>query len=175
MSGSGLGLDDLARTRLPLAKSALVARATTTPSPDDPAEDGEGACGAFGYLRGTRDKALAVAFRFADGNTETLPYSHLAGWRFDPSVGLLLRYTADVVTLVLVRGSNLDVPVGAGVDLLAGGLQRHRVVWVREMDAAAVKAVGDTGPTVDKIEVAEFDAHADLKAWLAKTAPAFTR
>ena len=175
MSGSGLGLDDLARPRLPLAKSALVARATTTPTPDDSEGDGEGACGAFGYLRGTRDKAMAVAFRFADGNSETLPYSHLAGWRFDPSVGLLLRYAADVVTLVLVRGSNLDVPAAAGVDLLAGGLQRHRVTWVREMDAADIRAVSDTGPTVDRIEVGEFDSQHDLKEWLAKTAPAFLR
>ncbi len=173
MSGSGLGLDDLARPRLPLAKSALVARAAS--SPDDPDADGEGACGAFGYLRGTRDKAMAVEFRFADGNTETLPYSHLAGWRFDPSVGVLLRYAADVVTLVLVRGSNLDVPAAAGVALLAGGFQRHRVTWVREMDPGDIRTVGIGGPTVDRIEVGEFDSQHDLKEWLAKTAPAFLR
>ena len=159
------------------AAGGLAARfaAAGDPAPP-PDEGGEAACPAFGYLRGTKDRALAVEFRFADGNTETLPYSHLAGWRFDPSVGLLLKYTADVVTLVLVRGSNLDAAAApGGPNLLDGGFQRHRVVWVREMDPAALKAVGDAGPTVDKIEITDFESHADLKEWLAASAPVFVR
>ena len=32
--------------------------------------------------------------------------------------------------------------------------------------------MGDSGPTIDSIEVAEFENHADLKAWLGKHAPA---
>ena len=163
----------LAFLKSPASRPPAVPPATVA---GEAAEDGEGACPAFGYLRGTKDRALAVEFRFADGNTETLPYSHLAGWRFDPSVGLLLKFTADVVTLVLVRGSNLDAEVSpGGVNLLAGGLQRHRILWIREMDAAELKTVGDAGPTVDRIEVAEFDSHADLTAWVAKAAPAFRR
>ncbi|OWK40974.1 hypothetical protein [Fimbriiglobus ruber] len=167
--------------RFPYLKTAAVRRlATETPgrraAAEDPPADEEEGCPAFGYLRGTRDRALAVEFRFANGNSDTFPYSHLAGWRFDPSVGLLLKFTADVVTLVLVRGSNLDAPVNqSGVNLTDRGFQRHRITWVREMDAAALKAVGDTGPTVDRIAVAEFEAHADLRAWLGTHAPAFCR
>jgi len=35
--------------------------------------------------------------------------------------------------------------------------------------------VGETGPTIDSIEVTEFESHDALKEWLVKTAPAFLR
>jgi hypothetical protein len=141
----------------------------------------EESCLAFGYVRGQTDRALAVEFRLRTGDSEWFPYSHLAAWRYNPSVGLLLRYTADVVTLVLVRGSNLDVPVNAGGRNQAGanltdrGFQRHRVVWVKEMDGGEQRRAGEREPSVDRIEIAEFESHDDLRAWLRKTAPAFVR
>jgi hypothetical protein len=37
-----------------------------------------------------------------------------------------------------------------------------------------VKALGKSGmPTIDSIEVAEFESHAELKEWLGQHAPAF--
>ena len=36
-------------------------------------ETDEEACSAFGYLRGTRDRALAVEFRYRDGNSDFFP------------------------------------------------------------------------------------------------------
>jgi hypothetical protein len=44
-----------------------------------PAEEGE--CPAFGYLRGFDARALAIEFRFRNGNSEWLSYSLLASWR----------------------------------------------------------------------------------------------
>lgn len=168
MTANGPQVDTLRR---PSFLQGRVA-ADATPVGDAEAD----ACPAFGYLRGTRDRALALELRFRDGDSEWLPYSHLAGWRYNPSVGLLLKYTADLVTLVLVRGSNLDAPVGTGAaNLTDQGLQRHRVLWVREMDEGELRAVGDLGPTVDAIEVAEFESHADLRAWVAARAPVFVR
>jgi hypothetical protein len=35
--------------------------------------------------------------------------------------------------------------------------------------------VGETEPTIDSIEVAEFESHAALKEWLSQKAPAFVR
>ena len=144
---------------------------------DKPREEGdEAACPAFGFLRWLRDRALAVEFRRANGNTEAFPYSRLGPVRYDPSVGLLLRFTGDVVTLVLIRGSNLDAPVGGGaVNLTDRGFLRHRVLWVREMTADEARAAGKAEPTVDAIEIAEFESSADLQAWLGKAAPAFQR
>jgi hypothetical protein len=135
-------------------------------------ESDEAACPAFGFLRGTRDRALMVEFRLATGDTVTLPYSWLGPVRYNPSVGLLLKFTGDVVTLVLIRGSNLDAAVAGGVvNLTDRGLHRHRILWVREMTADETRAAGKAEPTVDAIQVAEFESHADLMLWLADTAP----
>lgn len=140
----------------------------------EPPDGGEGFCAAFGYLRGIRERADAVEFRFRDGNSIWFPYNWLGTWHFNPSEGLLLKFTGDLVYLVLIRGSNLDRPLNdANIDLARAGLQRHRVLWVREMSEDDIRQVGDDGPTIDSIEVAEFESHEALKEWLGTHAPAF--
>jgi hypothetical protein len=137
-------------------------------------DGGEASCGAFGYLRGIRDNATAVEFRFRDGNSTWFPYGWLGTWRYNPSEGLLLKFSGDLVYLVLIRGSNLDKPLNEGsINLTHAGLQRHRVLWIREMSEEEIRQVGETGPTIDSIEVAEFESHEELKEWLGKKAPAF--
>lgn len=136
----------------------------------------EGSCAAFGYLRGIRDSSTSVEFRFRSGNSMWFPYSWLGPWRYDPSEGLLLKFSGDVVYLVLIRGSNLDKPLPDGsINLTNAGLQRSRVLWVREMTAEEIERVGETAPTIDSIEVAEFESHAALKEWLGTKAPTFLR
>lgn len=143
-------------------------------SDGEPPDGGEGFCAAFGYLRGIRERADAVEFRFRGGNSVWFPYNWLGTWHFNPSEGLLLKFTGDLVYLVLIRGSNLDRPLGdANIDLARAGLQRHRVLWVREMSEEDIRQVGDDGPTIDSIEVAEFESHEALKEWLGTHAPAF--
>src|SRR6266704_2055451 len=66
----------------------------------------EAACPAFGYLRGIRDTGASVEFRFGGGNSIWFSYGLLATWQYDPSEGLLLKFSGDVVYLVLIRGSN---------------------------------------------------------------------
>ena len=133
-------------------------------------------CGAFGYLRGIRDLPGSVEFRFKDGNSAWFPYGWLGPWKYNPSEGLLLKFSGDLVYLVLIRGSNLDQPLNDGaINLTRAGLQRHRVLWLREMTEAEISQVGETGPTIDSIEVAEFESHEALKEWLSKKAPAFLR
>jgi hypothetical protein len=140
------------------------------------AEETEVSCGAFGYLRGIRDLPGAVEFRFRNGNSSWFPYAWMGPWRFNPSEGLLLKFSGDLVYLVLIRGSNLDKPLNDGaINLTTGGLQRHRIVWIREMPEADIKQVGNDGPTIDSIEVAEFESHAAQKEWLTEHAPAFVR
>jgi hypothetical protein len=58
---------------------------------------------------------------------------------------------------------------------LPGGLQRSRVVWIREMPEADIKQVGDSGPTIDSIQVQEFESQAALKEWLTNNASAFVQ
>jgi hypothetical protein len=134
----------------------------------------EASAGAFGYLRGIRDRASNVEFRFKDGNCCWFPYALMGACRYDPSAGILLKFSADLIYVVLIRGSNLAMPINEGhMNLTSGGLQRQRVVWIREMAEEDIRSVGETGPTIDSIEVAEFESHADLKKWLGKHAPTF--
>ena len=149
-------------------------KAALPPKDGGGGEDGEASCVAFGYLRGIRDAASAVEFRFRDGNSAWFPYNWLGPWHYNPSEGLLLKFSGDLVYLVLIRGSNLDTPLDEGtINLTTGGLQRHRVMWIREMSEADIKTVGETGPTIDSIQVAEFESQTDLKEWLTQNAPAF--
>lgn len=137
-------------------------------------EGGELACAAFGYLRGIREHADALELRFQNGNSMWFPYSWLGTWQYNPSDGLLIKFSGDVVYLILVRGSNLDRPLSdTTTNLTSSGLQRHRIVWMREMSKEEARQVGETAPTIDSIEVMEFKSNDDLKEWLAKTAPAF--
>jgi hypothetical protein len=54
-------------------------------------------------------------------------------------------------------------------------LQRHRVLWVREMTKDEIRQVGETGPTIDSIEIAECDSNDAVKEWVGTHAPAFLR
>jgi hypothetical protein len=140
------------------------------------ADCAEAPYGAFGYLRGIRDAAAAVEFRFRDGNSRWFNYAWLGTWQYNPSDGLLLRFTGDLVYLVLIKGSNLDKPLTEGaINLTHAGLQRHRVVWVREMSEEEIRQVGETAPTIDSIDVAVFESNDELKKWVSTHAPGFTR
>lgn len=139
-----------------------------------PPEGGEGACAAFGYLRGLHERASAIEFRLKNGNSVWFPYAWHGNWKFDPSVGLLLKFSGDLVYLVLIRGSNLDRRLQeGGIDLIRAGLQRHRVLWVREMSEVEISETGENGPTIDSIEIAEFESHSELKEWLDANSPSF--
>jgi len=136
----------------------------------------EDSCSAFGYLRGLESRAMAIEFRFRDGNSETYPYSWLGPWKHNPSAGLMLKFTGDVVTLVLIRGSNLGALLPErGINLTDRGLQRHRITYVREMDDAELRRAGRGEPTIDRIEVAEFEVHEEMREWITKNEPRFLR
>jgi hypothetical protein len=140
-------------------------------------ESDEDTCPAFGFLRGQHERAVALEFRLRNGNSEWYAYSCLVSFRHDPSVGLLLRFTGDVVlTLILVSGSNLDAPVGEGtVNLTDRGLQRHRVTFVREMDEEELRKASNARPSIDAIDIAEFETVQEMREWLKRRAPAFLR
>jgi hypothetical protein len=150
------------------------AKAATVPRREADGDGGEGACAAFGYLRGIRERADAIEFRLRNGNSVWFPYGWLGTWRYDPSEGLLLKFSGDLVYLVLIRGSNLDRPLSdSTINLTSAGLQRHRVLWVKEMSEEEVRQAGEAVPTVDSIRVAEFESHASLKEWLGEHAAGF--
>jgi hypothetical protein len=158
---------------------SLLHSETKPPAPpkkEPEAEGTEARCEAFGYLRGLRDASASVEFRFRDGNSTWFSYALLGTWQFNPSEGLLLKFSGDVVYLVLIRGSNLDKPLTEGsINLTHAGLQRHRVLWIREMIQEEIERVGDSGPTIDSIEIGEVASYEECREWLEKKAPAFLR
>ncbi|HYV37206.1 MAG TPA: hypothetical protein VE988_15980 [Gemmataceae bacterium] len=143
----------------------------------EPDIDGtEASCKAFGYLRGIKERASSVEFRFRNGNSTWFSYAWMGTWQLNLSEGLLLKFSGDLVYLVLIRGSNLDKPLNEGaINLTHAGLQRQRVLWIREMTTEEIWQVRETGPTIDSIEVAEFESHEELLNWINKKAPAFLR
>jgi hypothetical protein len=145
-------------------------------APNKQEESGEDSCAAFGYLRGLHERALAIEFRFRSGDSTWFPYSWIGSWRYNPSAGLLVKFTGDVVTLVWIQGSNLAAQVNqSGVNLTDRGLQRHRILWIREFDPAELRRAGEGEPTIDRVVVAEFDNGEELQEWLKTHAPAFAR
>ncbi|HEY7330672.1 MAG TPA: hypothetical protein VH592_23735 [Gemmataceae bacterium] len=140
-------------------------------------EKEEDSCPAFGFLRGLDVRALMVEFRLASGNSEWFAYSCLVSCRHNPSVGLLLKFSSgDVTSLVLIHGSNLEAPVGQGeVNLTDRGLQRHRIVYVREMNQEELQKKQQDAPTIDSIDIAEFETAEEQREWLKERAPVFLR
>jgi hypothetical protein len=43
------------------------------------------------------------------------------------------------------------------------------------MTAAEIRDVGESGPTIDKIELGEFESHAAMKEWLETKTPVFAQ
>jgi hypothetical protein len=159
-------------------KSILNSEGKAPPPPKKEAElEGtEANCEAFGYLRGLRDSSASVEFRFRDGNSTWFSYGLLGSWQYNPSEGLLLKFSGDIVYLVLIRGSNLDKPLAEGsINLTHAGLQRNRVLWIREMTKEEIERVGEFGPTIDSIEIGEFATYEERHEWIKKKAPAFIR
>ncbi len=126
----------------------------SAPGSDDSDED-ELACLAFGYLRGLRERAISIEFRFATGHCTAFPYSWLGPVEYDPSQGLLLRFAGDRVSLVLIEGNRLNTLVAETVSLFEG-IQRHRITWVREMTRAELTRAGREDTTIDRIQIASY-------------------
>ena len=73
--------------------------------------------------------------------------------KYNPSAGLLLKFTGDLIYLVLIEGSNLNAPVKGAVSLYDRGIQRHRVTWVREMSRAEREKAAEREVTIERIHL----------------------
>lgn len=131
-----------------------MARGATTAEQHKPsvevAEEEED-CLAFGYLRGIRDRAQSLEFRFANNNRQAFPYGWLGPVQYNPSAGIMLKFVGDLVYYVLIEGSNLNLLVGGAISLYDRGILRHRVTWVREMTRHEVQKAGEGEVTVERI------------------------
>lgn len=114
-------------------------RPSETESPDD--------FGAFGWLRGIRDRAVMLELRRKDGDILAVGYGYLEQAEFCPSEGIVLSIAGRKVR---IRGRNLNAEIRPAVRLFEG-IARHRVSWVREADRHESLTAADRDTVVDAI------------------------
>ena len=104
--------------------------------------------GAFGWLRGIRDRAVMLELRRKDGSIVAIGYGWLERVQFDPSEGITLSAAGQKIR---IRGRNLNAEVRPTVRLFEG-ITRHRVPWIQEADRATGLEAGDRETVIDAIE-----------------------
>lgn len=105
--------------------------------------------GAFGWLRGVRERAVMLELRRRDGSVTAFALAWLARADFDPSNGITLEFGNKIVK---VAGRNLDAEVRPNIRLFSG-LVRHRVPWIREADRATALAAPQEVTLIENIEI----------------------
>lgn len=107
--------------------------------------------GTFGFLRGSRDRALMLEFRFSDGSIVALGYSWLEQVAFNPSEGITLQFGRRTVK---ITGQNLDRAFLRNLQLV-NGILRHRIPWLRESDHAEIMEASPEAVLIENITIEE--------------------
>ncbi|MCA9027602.1 MAG: hypothetical protein KDA86_20505 [Planctomycetaceae bacterium] len=124
-------------------------RKESDPTHVAPEAEGDEDCGAFGWLRGVRDRAVMLEVRHKDGRISAFGYAWLDAVEFDPSTGLTLRFSGRTVK---ITGGNLNSEVRPLIRLV-DGIVRHRVSWIREADGSAGLVVDKNSVLIEEIEI----------------------
>lgn len=117
--------------------------AVQSPSEQEEADD----YGAFGWLRGVRDKALMLELRKKDGSMKAVGYAWLHEADFDPGV-ITLHVIGQEIKII---GRNLNAENRPNIKLFHG-ITRHRVPFIQEADQATLMKAGDRDTVIEKIE-----------------------
>lgn len=120
--------------------TSLTSASTELEEPDD--------YGAFGWLRGVRDKALMLDLRKKDGSIKSVGYAWLHESDFDPSGTITLHIIGQKIKII---GRNLNAEFRPNVRLF-NGITRHRVPFVQEADQAALMKANEDDTVIEKIE-----------------------
>ena len=125
------------RQRQPILGAEALHDAVDTDVADD--------LGAWGWLRGVKERAVMLELRLRSGNVVAFSYAYLERVMFDPSEGITLQIAG--AKPIVIRGRRLNDELRPQVRLFEG-IVRHRVAWVREGDLAKVS---HDAPTIDQI------------------------
>lgn len=110
--------------------------------------DGTENLGAFGFLRGTRDRAEMLELRKKTGNIRAIGYGWIQKIDFDPSGGITLFVGDETIR---IKGRNLNAIASQQISLL-GGIIRHRVPWIAEADQSTALQADKNSVVVETIE-----------------------
>ncbi|HEX4054701.1 MAG TPA: hypothetical protein VHX86_10590 [Tepidisphaeraceae bacterium] len=119
----------------------------TDPDPESDSDGTEDVGGAFGWVRGVRDRAISLELRKKDGTILAINYSWIERFEFEPSEGITLYAGGKKLT---IKGRNLNAETRPLIRLFSG-LCRHRVPWVVEADLAAQLKAGPAATVIDQI------------------------
>lgn len=104
--------------------------------------------GAFGWLRGVRERALMLELRRKTGTVLAVGYGWLEKAEFDPSEGITLYIVGQKVS---IQGRNLNSEVRPLVRLFEG-ITRQRVPWIREASQVEALAAPEGACLVESIK-----------------------
>ena len=104
--------------------------------------------GAFGWLRGVRDRAVMLELRKKDGNVVAVGYAWLERAEFDASIGITLHIVGKTIR---IKGRHLNTELRPNVRLFQG-ITRHRVSWIQEADLPTAMESQGQGILVERIE-----------------------
>ncbi|MBK9126335.1 MAG: hypothetical protein IPM13_00840 [Phycisphaerales bacterium] len=104
--------------------------------------------GAFGWLRGIRDRAVMLELRRKDGSIVAIGYGWLERVQFDSSEGITLSAAGQKIR---IRGRNLNAEMRPSVRLFEG-IARHRVPWVREAGHGEGLTAAEWTTVIDSID-----------------------
>lgn len=125
------------------AKEPGPSRILSLPTEPDGLDD----YGAFGWLRGTKERSVMLELRKRTGNIIAIGYGWLERVEFDPSVGITLLVPGQ---RIIISGRNLNAEIRPHVRLFEG-ITRHRVPWVAET-AYPPNIASETGVIVEQID-----------------------
>ena len=104
--------------------------------------------GAFGWLRGVRDRAIMLELRHKDGSVTAFGYAWLKQAKFNASGEITLDFSGETVK---ITGRNLNSPCRPNVRLL-DGILRHRVPWIQEADGATEMESLKDATVIERLE-----------------------
>jgi hypothetical protein len=109
--------------------------------------DGSEDLGAFGWLRGPRERAIMLELRKRTGVIVAIAYGYINKIEFSPSEGITLHCGQQIK----IKGRNLNGEARPGVRLLHG-LTRNRIPWIAEADPSSKLQASKNAVLVESIE-----------------------
>jgi hypothetical protein len=104
--------------------------------------------GCFGWLRGSRERAVMLELRKKNGDILAIGYHRIDEAEFDPSEGITLHTPT---RRIQIKGRHLNAEVRPAMRLFEG-ITRHRVPWVREAGEPERMEASAEAPFVEAIE-----------------------
>jgi hypothetical protein len=110
--------------------------------------DGSEDLGAFGWLRGPRERAVMLELRKKDGAIVAVAYGFIDRVEFHPTEGITLRCGQEKIR---IKGRGLNAEVRPQIRLFQG-ITRHRVPWIQEADASSLLRADKNAVIVEAVE-----------------------